>query len=451
MLGVLGVFVLGTVLSQTREVPPRSNSNGPSAQQPAASQPATAPAESKIVSSITGVSVRTIACSEDGRLVAIANPGPTLIMRESGKSTVSDNWKPSAKILDARTGNTVVSLKLTTADEDAVIAETTRVSHFEVTALALAPDGSVVAVGTSIGQVNLYHARTGELIRSLDDEKEKLADTMAPDKWKSLKRAMGSVASLAFSPDGSVLAACGESFGDYGRVFDSAERLDERSTGPGRLKIWDVNTGAKTHDLVGHSDANAITFSPDGTVLASAGSWLSDSESGTGVVIWNAHTGTKLRTFVIDANAGTHSVAFSPDGKLLAISSLQFDKDKANDPGTSIISLAHVASGVMDWRRTLLGPVKPVAFQEHSVLVVLSHAGQRMCYLESKTGETLFRIIRSADPKDGGRWHDFAIAKRGRMQVTGGEDGARRGTVEILDPDMHGDAAVPAPAKGAQD
>ena len=380
----------------------------------------------------TGHDVR-IGCSADGKLIAIANGNPTLIMLGNGRSKVADNWQPSADILDAQTGKTVVSLKLTTNEEDAVLAATERVSHFEVTALALSLDGSVAAVGTSIGQVKLFKARTGELVRSLDDERARLADTKTPEKWKSLARAMGSVASLVFSPDGSRLAACGSSYADYSGVFDAAQRLDELSTGPGRLKIWDVKTGTLTHDLVGHSHANAVAFCPDGRSLVSAGQWLDDREIGTGVIIWDAQAGTKLRTVRTEANGGTHSVAFSPDGKLMAIISLHFDKDKANDAGTSAISLAHIASGIVDWRRTFPGWVKPVAFYNGSV--VLISGGQLMPYLEQATGKTLFRMRRSADPQRGGRWYDFAIAKRGRMLVIGGEDDERRGNVEIIDLD----------------
>ena len=112
-------------------------------------------------------------------------------------------------------------------------------------------------------------------------------------------------------------------------------------------------------------------------MFASAGSWLSDEETGTGVVIWDARTFTKLRAVSIEANGGTQSVAFSLDGKLMAISSRHFDKDKANDPGTSIISLTNVASGLVQWRQTLSGFAKPVAFQRVAVLVLCD--GQAMC------------------------------------------------------------------------
>ncbi len=73
----------------------------------------------------TRESVKTIACSEDGKLVAIANGNPTMIMFQNGTSRVKDNWKPSAEIMDARTGKTVAVLKLTTVDEDAVLGDPT--------------------------------------------------------------------------------------------------------------------------------------------------------------------------------------------------------------------------------------------------------------------------------------------------------------------------------------
>ncbi len=244
---------------------------------------------------------------------------------------------------------------------------------------------------------------------------------------------MGSVASLAFSPDGRQLATCGGSFDDFSRVFDKSERLDERTTGPGRLKIWDVKTETLKHDLVGHSQASAVAYSADGSLLASAGSWLSNAETGTGVLIWNAQNFTKLRTVSIEANGGTESVAFSLDGKLIAISSRHSDKDKLTDPGASIISLANVASGVVQWRRTFSGSAKPVAFQSNAVLVL--NGGQLMPLLELKTGRTLFRIKRSADRGDGGRWNDLVVVKQGHMWVIGGQDSDGKGTVGIVDPD----------------
>ena len=106
----------------------------------------------------TALPVHKIACSADGKLIAIANGSPTLILMTSGASRVEGNWRPAVEILDAATGKTAVKLQLSTAEEDAALSATERVNHFEVTALAFAPAGDAIAVGTSIGQVKLFNA-----------------------------------------------------------------------------------------------------------------------------------------------------------------------------------------------------------------------------------------------------------------------------------------------------
>ena len=387
----------------------------------------------------TGENVKTIACSADGKLIAVANGNPTFILQENGRSRVVDDWKPSVEILDAETGKPVVLLKLTTSVEDALFAAAERVPDFEVEALAFSPDGNVVAVGTNVGQVKLFNARTGILVRSLDDERAKFADKETPEKLKPLTRALGSVASLAFSPDGSLLATCGGSFHDVPLVSDGISELGRSVTSPGRLKVWEVKTGTLKHDLVGHAHANAVAFSPDGSLLASAGSWEDDRERGTGAILWNPESGNKIRTMTNNENGGTWSVAFSPDSKLLAIGSLSFDKDKDNDASTRAISLARVATGIIEWRRTYSDLAKPVAFFLDGDRVLVLHGGQTMELLDAETGR-VWAAIEAQSAAQGGRCNDFVIGKRGHMLAIGGVDSERKGSVEVWDLETSGEA-----------
>jgi WD40 repeat protein len=438
MIAALGMGLLGMVLWQAAAVPDANESGSPpgavvggrspdeaidrSRQPQSGETPAAMPTRVRLFPALTTGHDVTIAYSADGKLIAVANANPTRVMLVNGGSRVAGDWKPSADILDAKTGKTVVSLKLTTADEDAVLAATERHSHVETTALAFSPDGKVVAVGTSIGQVKLFTARTGELVRSLDDEQAKLADKETPDNWKSLRRAIGSVASLAFSPDGSLLATCGGSFADFSEGFSGVERLGRRSTGPGRLKVWDVQAGTLKHDLVGHNNhANAVAFSPDGQLLASAGRWLKHEDWGEGVILWNPRTGERTDLIRTRTNGGTQAIAFSPDSRLLAICTQRHFEGP--DSSTGGVCLVHVSTAIEKWLVPVPGWAKRVAFSPDGKSVAVLCGGS-VRFLDIETG-TMRHEIRPDDSQDV-RWDDFAIAPQGHTLAIGAVDNKRQ-------------------------
>jgi WD40 repeat protein len=105
------------------------------------------------------------------------------------------------------------------------------------------------------------------------------------------------VLSLAFSPDGSILAS-----GDN----------DQRYLTSGRIYLWDVETGQEKATLWKHTGVvSSLAFSPDGRLLASG------SHDKT-VRLWDVKTGQEKATFR-GYDDIIQSVAFSPDGTLLAV------------------------------------------------------------------------------------------------------------------------------------
>lgn len=102
------------------------------------------------------------------------------------------------------------------------------------------------------------------------------------------------VTSLAFSPDGDLLACAREN---------------------GSIHLWDVAGETELRTLPGPDRWVAqIAFSPDGTLLAAAGQVNNDAV----VRLWKVATGQRLFTSHTTGGWRALCVAFSPDGKTLA-------------------------------------------------------------------------------------------------------------------------------------
>jgi WD40 repeat protein/uncharacterized caspase-like protein len=152
-----------------------------------------------------------------------------------------------------------------------------------VTSVAFSPDGKLLAAADLENTVKLWDVSSGKVTRTL----VKRAGVIEPD---------GSINSLAFSPDGKTLVSAGY-----------------RS-----IQLWDIATGqARTlekFDIISYSFA----LSPDGKVVAAG---LQDST----IKLWEVATGRELHTLSGHVDMIT-SVAFSPDGQTLASGGFFNDK-----------------------------------------------------------------------------------------------------------------------------
>ncbi len=111
----------------------------------------------------------------------------------------------------------------------------------------------------------------------------------------------GHVASVAFSPDGKLLASAG-SWNNITRQYDTS------------IRIWDLKTEQSDTILNGHtSGIRCLCFSPDGKILASG------SQDKT-VRLWNMST-QKTVSNLTGHPTVVFCLAFSPNGKILASAS----------------------------------------------------------------------------------------------------------------------------------
>ena len=185
-----------------------------------------------------------------------------------------------------------------------------------VSSVRFSPQGSVLAVG-GYQEVHLIDPLSGAMLASLaghadyvrsiafspdgkliaaagggpqQDGEIKIWDAQSHQLLKTMRGHKDCIYSVAWSPDGKLLAS-----GSYDRA----------------VKLWDVTTGKEVRNLQDHIDAVfAVAFSPTGKLLASA------SQDRT-VKIWDVATGRRLYT-LSDASDGLTSVAYSPSGEQVA-------------------------------------------------------------------------------------------------------------------------------------
>jgi WD40 repeat protein len=175
----------------------------------------------------------------------------------------------------------------------------------------------------------------------------------------TLKGHMDAVNALDFSPNGQLLASA------------AGGLLKEDTT----IRLWDVRSGALLRVLEGHTDAvNSLAFSPDGGLLASASGGLLRRDPT--IRLWDVESGTLL-FILVGHTESVNRVTFSPDGQTLVSSSHES------------VRLWDVTQGVC--RQTLDGHAKGVTDVIFSVDGdhLASGDGDNICLWSSKRGDLL--------------------------------------------------------------
>lgn len=171
-------------------------------------------------------------------------------------------------------------------------------------------DGSEIATLKRARGVSLAFTPDGRIlaVTSIDREDIELWDMRTRTPQTTLQGHRFGVGDVAFSPDGTLLAS------------GSAERhyTPDKTTWEGELFLWDVAAGKLKSKLDGvNGMVSCLAFSPDGKIIAVAG-WQLEKEGN--VTLWETATGKLLATIPAHRD-WVRCLAFSPDGKTLATGS----------------------------------------------------------------------------------------------------------------------------------
>lgn len=164
----------------------------------------------------------------------------------------------------------------------------------EIDIVAFSPDGKLLAVGGASKPLRPDTKETASDVAIWDVSARKQLTTLAGQT--------GPLSALAFSPDSKLLATSNEE----------------------GVKVWDVATGKEVAVLKGFPlGAIRLQFAPSGRVLAGISSGdnkkILNQVQLVDVASWKA-----LATLDLGVESA-HSLTFSPDGKTLAVGSGEFD------------------------------------------------------------------------------------------------------------------------------
>jgi WD40 repeat protein len=279
-------------------------------------------------------------------------------------------WSPDGDALAASAGENLYLLAIPELDPRLSIA-------LDVCAPALdfSPDGFLLASGDRSGSLRTWSIASGELQSQIQAHQKP-------------------VSSVSYNPDGSILASAG---------YDAVARL------------WDSSSGAELSEMIGGTFAiPAIAFTPDGASIAIV----------NGGIIRLRDTASTRFVRTIAGEAPFFSIAFSPDGRLLASGDVAntiqlWDMSTQTSPAIEIRQSLLTLTGHAGRSGRPEALVWQVAFSPDGSLLASAGGDKTVRVWEVKSGRLLATLEGHSEAVT-----SVAFSPDGRRLASGGLDGA---------------------------
>jgi WD40 repeat protein len=271
-----------------------------------------------------------------------------------------------------------------------------------VLSVAFSPDGELLAIGDTIGDIQLWRVSDGQqyltcqghtnrvwsvvfspqgdyLASSSDDCTIKLWDIETGTCLRTFQGHGDWVHALAFSADGETLVS----------------GSDDRT-----VKLWRISTGECLTTLAGHTSwVQSVAFSDDGR-------WIATGSDDQMIKLWDASNGACLQTFQ-GHESWVQQVRFSPDGKSLA-----------SGGGDCVVKIWEIETG--DCVRTIAGHTQQIwaiAFSPTEPILATGSGDQLVKLWDIQAGECL----RTLQGHTSAVW-SIAFNAAGTLLATGSQD-----------------------------
>ena len=211
-------------------------------------------------------------------------------------------------------------------------------SEPEITSVAISPEGSFLAAGSTDGSVSLWQVSDGSLIDTITSHSLEVSRVLfSPDGQILFSASLDGTVRMTNIADLSLVRALS---GVY--IYDMALSLDgttlaaKNGSFPGKIVLWEVESGKQLQTInldESDSDVSSIALSPDGKYIGAAREDYS-------VKIWDASSGEGIITFEDLQPDGTYylsqfAVAFSPDSQFILAA------------GADVIGIWNVTNGTL--------------------------------------------------------------------------------------------------------